>query len=1062
LTDRFSRAARVTCTAAALACSAGYLGCSGTDIVVPLAPPTISAISPAVGVQGTTAAVSVAGENFVADGSVVVADGTGISATGIAVKNAEALSANLIIASDATLGLHTVKVKTAAGMSASLPFTVNPPTPQLTTLSAPKGVTGLTVHETLTGANFVAGGVVIVTGGGITISNIALVSSTSVTVDFGIAADATLGERNVTVSTVGGTSGAKSFTVLPPIPTITSLSATTGVIGTAVSDTLTGTNFVAGATVNLSGTGVMVSNVSVLSATSIAATFTIASDATLGGRDVTVTTSGGTSGLNTFTVLPPGPTITSLSATAGVTGTTVSDTLTGTNFVTGATVNLSGTGVTVSNVSVLTATSIAATFTIASDATLGGRDVTVTTSGGTSGLNTFTVLPPEPTITSLSATTGVTGTTVHETLTGASFVAGGVVIVTGGGVTISNIALVSSTSVTVDLVIADDAALGDRTVTISTVGGTSGPKTFTVLPPVPTVTSLSATTGVTGTTVTETLTGTSFVTGATVDVSGTGVTVSNVSVASATSISATLTIASDATLGGHDVTVTTVGGTSAAQTFTVNPPPPTLTAITPASAAKGAIRTVTLSGTNFISGATSVAVSGTGVTATNVSVASATSMTVDLVAASNATSGAHSVTVMTAGGTSAAQTYTIVNPPQIASFTSSGTFLVVANRAILSWAVASASSCSIDQGIGIVACADTLTVTPGSSKTYTLTATANGLTVTSSVQISVGAPSRFLYAANGGTDNSVSSYSIDNSTGAPTLVGTTAAGTQPYGIAVDPAGRFAYVANNGANSVSSYTIGSNGGLTANGGTVTVGSKPRQVTIDLSGRFLYVVNQTTSTGSISTFAIGSDGRLSFLAPTTVGNQPTDFAVDPLGRFAYAINSGGGSISTFRINSDGTLQSTGTSTTGGAPANAVVDPTGKYLYVTSQSANRVLMFTISPNTGILSSIAGTATTGTAPNGIAVDPTGQYAYVANSGSASVSFYTITSGSGLLVLKGSIAAGTVPRAIGIEQSGKYVYVVNEGSNTVTYYPILSGGGLGASTSIGTGTGPRGIAVSR
>ena len=68
-----------------------------------------------------------------------------------------------------------------------------------------------------------------------------------------------------------------------------------------------------------------------------------------------------------------------------------------------------------------------------------------------------------------------------------------------------------------------------------------------------------------------TINGSGFVSGATVSIGGTGVTVSNVTVGSATQITATLTMASGAATGVRDVTVTNSGGGSATLTggFTV-------------------------------------------------------------------------------------------------------------------------------------------------------------------------------------------------------------------------------------------------------------------------------------------------------------------------------------------------------------------------------------------------------------------------------------------------------------------------------------------------------------
>ena len=51
----------------------------------------------------------------------------------------------------------------------------------------------------------------------------------------------------------------------------------------------------------------------------------------------------------------------------------------------------------------------------------------------------------------------------------------------------------------------------------------------------------------------------------------------------------------------------------------------------------------------------------------------------------------------------------------------------------------------------------------------------------------------------------VSMYSINTSTGALTSTGTTSAGFSPVSFAIDPFGKFAYVANSASNNVSMYT-----------------------------------------------------------------------------------------------------------------------------------------------------------------------------------------------------------------------------------------------------------------
>jgi hypothetical protein len=114
-----------------------------------------------------------------------------------------------------------------------------------------------------------------------------------------------------------------------------------------------------------------------------------------------------------------GPTLATISPNSGVRGQGVPVTITGTNL-TGATINPIA-GVAISGVTV-TATQINATFTIARNAALGARNVTVTTPGGTSNALTFTVQgatvtisAPSPAMTTIPANTTTKLATVTVT-----------------------------------------------------------------------------------------------------------------------------------------------------------------------------------------------------------------------------------------------------------------------------------------------------------------------------------------------------------------------------------------------------------------------------------------------------------------------------------------------------------------------------------------------------------------------------------------------------------------------------------------------------------------------
>ena len=187
-------------------------------------------------------------------------------------------------------------------------------------------------------------------------------------------------------------------------------------------------------------------------------------------------------------------------------------------------------------------------------------------------------------------------------------------------------------------------------------------------------------------------------------------------------------------------------------------------------------------------------------------------------------------------------------------------------------------------------------------------------------------------------------YTIDSTSGALTPISGSPfpSGESPSSVAVDPSGTFAYVANPGspspfgAGNVSGYTIDpTSGALTPiPGSPFPAGSVPASVAVDPSGRFAYVANSFAFVGgnSVSGYTIDStSGALTPIpgSPFPAGLVPESVAVDPSGRFAYVANGGRfprpGDVSAFTINS-----TTGTLTpipgspfpTGAAPVSVAV--------------------------------------------------------------------------------------------------------------------------------------------
>jgi YVTN family beta-propeller protein len=315
----------------------------------------------------------------------------------------------------------------------------------------------------------------------------------------------------------------------------------------------------------------------------------------------------------------------------------------------------------------------------------------------------------------------------------------------------------------------------------------------------------------------------------------------------------------------------------------------------------------------------------------------------------------------------------------------------------------------------------------------------------------------------------------------------TTGGVDPQSIAVDSAGKFAYVANAGCNGgvagyVSMYTINpATGALASIGPPVSsLDYSAESVTVDPSGKFAYVANagdDFSSDGSVVFYTINATTGALTSTGSIMGNcpglcVPESVAVDPSGKFAYVPNGGGESngVAMYTINAKtGALTSTGMIPVGGFAVSVAVHPSGKFAYAANANntpglAGNVSMYTINATTGALTSI-GTVAAGTIfePNPIAmgVDPTGSFAYVANSGSNDVSMYSINTTTGILTPVGLIVAGTTPLSVAVDPTGKFAYVTNSGSNDVSMYTINAT--TGALTSIGTiaaGSTPTSIAI--
>jgi hypothetical protein len=398
--------------------------------------------------------------------------------------------------------------------------------------------------------------------------------------------------------------------------------------------------------------------------TASAATDKAATQSTATVHTSMVSTLGGAFSTSALDTSLPLPTISSLSPTsASADGAAFTLTVCGSNYAAGTTVVYwNSTALTTTYVNSAEVMAAVPASLIASP---GSVSITVVTGNGTSSGLPFTINPALPVITSLNpsrVTAGADAFTIS--VYGANFTSASVI--NFGATALVTTRMAGETfaaQVPASLV----ATVGTISVTVTTDQGTSAPATFTVAPPKPVIASLSPSSAAAGgASFTLTVTGNNFVQRMNILWGTTWVGSTYVS---ATEVTTTIPASLIATAGSTSVVLYDPGiGYSNAGFFTVNPMPPSITNLGPASAtAGGAGFMLTIKGTAFTPDATSM----WGATPLGTIYVSPTQLMASVPASLIVNSCTASVTVTTAEGTSAPAAFTINPAPPVISGLSS-------------------------------------------------------------------------------------------------------------------------------------------------------------------------------------------------------------------------------------------------------------------------------------------------------------------------------------------------------------------------------------------------------
>ena len=690
---------RVTTTDGGSAVKAGGFTVNPAPVVTALSPPS-------VGQNANLKVVTITGTGFQPNVQVKFLSGVnpdnGVTLGAKTFVNTMTLTVPVTVSSSAT-GSRTIVVENpddGGSVQTALAITAAPVISSLTPAS--RGQNSAPQDIAVVGSGFVTTGgqqtqFFLETPKNVVINSVTVNSPTSATLNVTVPANADPGSRKILTTnfdggnsaTVDGPPSTHLFVTSGPSPL--SVSPGSRVRGFTGEVTINGGGFATASAPSVSfGPGITVNSTSLASPASSSAfkaNITVSPSAEQGLRQVTVTNpDGGVGTCSCFTV--DAIAVTGSAPTGVVNGSSRTITISGVGFSTGGTSptvkmvppgnpsyqpDIAATSVTVAP----TGSSLTATFDLTFAAPF-VYSIRVTNPNGDSGAcsSCFTVLNDTLTVASISPASRVQGAQNQlVTVTGTGFSNGLVLSFPGKPtITVDTLTLVLPTQLTAVIDIALGTLTGASGVTVTLPNGATNTcansNCFTVNA-APTLTSANPNTIGQGGSRLITFTGTGFVAGASLAFGKPGVsTVGNPTVVSATSMTATIAVASDTEAGPVSVTVVNTDGgqaTCATACLTVTLKP-VVTSVSPDKGGVGTSFTASITGSGFADG-TPVVTAGEGITVTNPTRVSATLVTATFSIAPAATKGSRTIGVTLAdGGTATCPAcFAVVSAPTFGS-----------------------------------------------------------------------------------------------------------------------------------------------------------------------------------------------------------------------------------------------------------------------------------------------------------------------------------------------------------------------------------------------------------
>ena len=327
-----------------------------------------------------------------------------------------------------------------------------------------------------------------------------------------------------------------------------------------------------------------------------------------------------------------------------------------------------------------------------------------------------------------------------------------------------------------------------------------------------------------------------------------------------------------------------------------------------------------------------------------------------------------------------------------------------------------------------------------------------------------------LFAFVGSGDVKIRVYDVDAATGTLTFKKESSAGTNPSFLAFEPGRRRVVAVDEieGMGRVRSFNFDpAPGGLTEIDSKPAGGAGTTHVALDPAGRWVFVANYTG--GNMAVLPLAPDGSLGAASDTKASGAKSHWAgTNPSGTHVYVPALEANVIAQYVLDpASGKLTGNGTVSlpAGAGPRHLAFHPGESWAYCINELAVTVTKLDLDKTSGkltvkqTLSALpAGQSARGATGAEIVVHPSGKWVYASTRGYDSIAHFAVSGADGTLTLVGNTpTGGSHPRSFGMSPEGTLLYAGNQNANRIVGFRIDAASGalttLGAPTVVTTPT---------